>query len=893
MSHLAFTSPFMTAAVGSIICRGGSGGGDGGGGGGLVCAVLGGEQRQQLPAARRVAARAPSCCVCALNVYMGSKKNKKRGGGGGFSGAFAAGPKKKRQGGGSSSRGWSLPPIERSDDGNDVDDDVVGAAAAGESAAHGGNAEAKAEEGDEEESSFEVLEGFEDLLRRHKQPRSVKPPAAAQQLQQRHNDETSLSSGGQDALETAAVAEVEGGSSSGGTSSDGAVEVGDRLARLDLTQARGEEMGERGETEAAAAVPERDAPPKRSKSAAAAGRGALNASSSTASASGYVSFRLENASVTYKNDDVLKNVTWEVKSGDRVGLVGRNGSGKTTQLRILAGLQEPTAGALVQSSRRLRAAFLRQEFIEDLDASRTLREELQSAFAEQLEHLREYERVEGELAAAGDDAERLDALLRRLEAARTACERTGAFNIDARVDRIMAALGFDSPDDPDQLVASYSGGWKMRIGLGKILLQEPDLLLLDEPTNHLDLESVEWLEEYLRGQEIPMVIVAHDREFLDRLCSKMVEVEHGEAHEYAGNYTAFLRQKRERLDAWKAAYERQQKYIQEQRQFINKFRGNASRASQVKSREKLLEKMLQSGELVRRPPAHEKGLRFRFPPAPRSGRDVVTLHNVSKRYGERALFEKVDLTAERGDRIALIGPNGCGKSTLLRLICGEEAPSEGEVTHTQHGIELAYFEQNQADALDLELTVMETVSRAAPGETTYEAMRALLGKFLFKGDTVNKRVASLSGGEKARLALCKILLKPANLLVLDEPTNHLDIAAKEEVEEALLEYDGTLILVSHDRYFVSRVATQIGAIEDGSVVLYDGDYRYYMEHHDEYRQRLDERAIVGVTEIRSAPVANPGVEVLAEHKQSQRKKNFGGAGVKTHKDEGVNAKRWK
>ncbi|KAK4534247.1 hypothetical protein CDCA_CDCA01G0272 [Cyanidium caldarium] len=633
---------------------------------------------------------------------------------------------------------------------------------------------------------------------------------------------------------------------------------------------------------------------KATKSAAAAGRGALDLGGGDAArdAPAFVSVRLDQVSVTYKNEDVLHDASLEVKSGDRIAVVGKNGTGKTTLLRIMGGLQEATTGEVVRTPPNLRVAFLRQEFNEDLNASNTLREELQSALAEENRCLQWYQRVETELGSAGDDLKLLDRLLEELEQARVACESCGAFHLDAKLDRMMAALGFTSPDDPEKLVLSYSGGWKMRIGLGKVLLQSPQVLLLDEPSNHLDVDSVEWLEGYLRSQDIPMVIVSHDREFIDRVCNKVVEIERGETVEYLGNYTEFLRLKGERLEAWRVAYEKQEKYLEEQRAFINRFRGNAARAAQVKSREQQLDKFRASPEFVRRPPGPEKGLRFRFPPAPRSAREVVHLEHVSKTYGDRTLFRDVSLTVERGDRIAVVGPNGSGKSTLLRIICGLEPPTEGTVTLSEHGTHTAYFEQNQADALDLELTVLDTIREHAPPRMRYEEIRALLGRFLFKGDAVGKKVSALSGGEKARLALCKILLKPANLLVLDEPGNHVDIGGREMLEEALQEYDGTLILVSHDRYFVSRVATQILAIEDGEVVAYNGDYRHYCEQHEELRQRLQERAITGVTEIQSAPVRTV-VEVVEEKPANQkRKRTFGGSSIKTNKNEGIDFRRW-
>eukprot|EP00177_Eucheuma_denticulatum_P006286 GFKZ01011465.1.p1 GENE.GFKZ01011465.1~~GFKZ01011465.1.p1 ORF type:complete len:994 (-),score=231.79 GFKZ01011465.1:481-3462(-) len=606
----------------------------------------------------------------------------------------------------------------------------------------------------------------------------------------------------------------------------------------------------------------------------------------------YTSVRLEDVTVTFRNTTVLQGVTWGVRTGERVGLVGENGCGKTTQLRIIAGLMEPSSGEVLRSSERVKASFLRQEFVDELDPTRTLREEFYSAFSEESQLLREYNQCEREIENAGEDLEKLELLLNRLEELRGKCDEKDAWNLDARIDKVLPGLGFVE-DDNDKLVAAFSGGWKVRIGLGKVLLQDPDLLLLDEPSNHLDNESVEWLEEYLQSCRLPMVVVSHDREFLDRVCTKIVDIDGGEAFEYPGNYTTFVKLKAEQRKAWEAAYERQQRFIKEQESYIKRNRRTPARASQVKSREKMLQRMERTGQLVRQPPRQGKPLVFRFPPAPRSGRDCIIVDEVTHGYNGRNLFEEASIAIERGDRIALIGPNGSGKSTLLRMITGREEPQNGTVECEElTNISLAYYEQNQADALDLDVTVLDTLRKAAPPEMRYEEIRALLGKFLFKGDDVEKMVGALSGGEKARLALAKIMLEPANVLVLDEPGNHLSISAKEMLEEALQHFDGTLLIVSHDRYLVSQVATQILAVEDRELVLYDGDYKSYMEKNAELRARLQARFIPGVAEIKSAPkiVAEEPAQLL--DKKQKRKKNFGGSGINSGKTKEMNAKRW-
>jgi len=378
----------------------------------------------------------------------------------------------------------------------------------------------------------------------------------------------------------------------------------------------------------------------------------------------------------------------------------------------------------------------------------------------------------------------------------------------------------------------------MRMGLGKILLQSPDLLLLDEPTNHLDLETIEWLENYLKGLNTPMVIVSHDREFLDRLCTQIVETERGVSTTYLGNYSAYLLQKEEAQLAQLSAFERQQKELEKQQTFVDRFRASATRSTQAKSREKQLDKI----ERIDAPIAGVKTLRFQFPPSPRSGREVVIIENLTHAYGEKILFLGAELLVERGDRIAFVGPNGAGKSTLLHLMTGIEQPSEGTVKLGDHNVISGYFEQNQAEALDLEKTVMETIHDEVP-DWKNEEVRTLLGRFLFSNETVFKKVGALSGGEKARLALAKMLLRPANLLILDEPTNHLDIPAKEMLEDALKAYDGTAIVVSHDRYFISQVATKIVEIREGELRVYRGDYHYYLDKVAEEKEKVKLEAI--------------------------------------------------
>lgn len=542
--------------------------------------------------------------------------------------------------------------------------------------------------------------------------------------------------------------------------------------------------------------------------------------------------RLERISKIYPTGEVLKDVTWEVKTGDRIGLVGVNGAGKSTQLKIIMGEVEPTAGEIIRPT-SLHIGYLTQEF--EVDPRRTVREEFWTVFQEANQVHHQLIEIPQHMEKA--DPEELDRLIHQLDRLQRQFEGLDGYGLEARIEKILPEMGF-TIDDGDRLVSSFSGGWQMRMSLGKILLQTPDILLLDEPTNHLDLETIEWLEKFLKDLTTPMVIVSHDREFLDRLCTKIVETERGVSTTYLGNYSAYLQQKYEQQSAQLSAYERQQKELEKQQAFVDRFRASATRSTQAKSREKQLEKV----EKIEAPIADVRTLKFQFPPAVRSGREVVTIKNIVHIYDDKILFLGANLEIERGDRVAFLGPNGAGKSTLLRLIVGLETPTEGSIEIGKHNVIPSYFEQNQAEALDLTKTVLDTIHDEVPDWKDVE-VRSLLGRFLFSGETVLKKVESLSGGEKARLALAKMLLAPANLLILDEPTNHLDIPAKEMLESALKVYEGTVLIVSHDRYFISQVANKIVEIRDGELIAYAGDYHYYLEKLDEEKQKAEQKRI--------------------------------------------------
>lgn len=564
--------------------------------------------------------------------------------------------------------------------------------------------------------------------------------------------------------------------------------------------------------------------------------------------------RLDKISKIYPTGEALKEVTWEVKSGERIGLVGANGSGKTTQFKIIMGEIEPTSGQVIKPP-GLKIACLSQEF--DVHVENTVLDELLRAYkdVEEIRHALHVVQHEMETAAP----ENMNKLLHKLDKLQREFESKDGYALEHKAEKILPEIGM-TLEDAERLVGTYSGGWQMRIGLGKIMLQSPDLLLLDEPTNHIDLETVEWLENYLKGLTIPMVIVSHDREFLDRLCTGIVEVERGVSTYYHGNYTAYVTARTQIREAQEAAYERQQREMEKQQAFVNRFRASATRSTQAKSREKQLDKI----ELIEAPESEENTLKFRFPAASRSGREVAEIREMSHMYGDKVIFLDANLDIDRGDRIAMLGPNGSGKSTLLRLLMGTEKPTEGSCKIGEHNIVPAYFEQNQAEALDLSKTVLTTISdEVHDWEDT--KIRTLLGRFLFPGDEVFKKVGSLSGGEKARLAMAKMLLKSANFLVLDEPTNHLDIPAKEMIEEAIVNYEGTVVVVSHDRYFISKIANRIIEIRNGELISYSGNYAYYLEKKEEEKNEA-------VAAKHAAEEAQRRAEKLAKQKEKDRLK---------------------
>ena len=532
--------------------------------------------------------------------------------------------------------------------------------------------------------------------------------------------------------------------------------------------------------------------------------------------------RFEGVSKIYSTDVVLKNISWEIKKGEKVGLVGSNGAGKSTQFKILIGEEEQTSGTIIKEGNP-KIAHLKQEF--DCNLNFSVRQELESSFKDiQIVAIKLLE-IENKMKSLDikKNSDELEIFVNQLAKYQAKFEALGGYKMQSDVEKILPKLGF-SIEDADKLVGNFSGGWQMKVALGKIILQKPDLLLLDEPTNHLDLETIFWLEEYLSSLKIAVIIISHDRYFLDKLCKKIIFVDRGTSETYNGNYSFFVEQKSLNEESQNKAYQLQQKEIELQKRYIDRFRASATRSSQAKSREKQLKKISK----IEAPIAKSKSPVFNFPECPRSGKLVLNIKNLSHSFEDKILFLDINLKIFSGEKIAILGPNGCGKSTLLKIIMKKLSPEIGEINLGKHNIITSYYEQNQAEALSLDERVIDLICNKSP-EWSQKKVRTFLGGFGFQNETVFKYIKQLSGGEKARLALALMIINPSNFLLLDEPTNHLDLQSKENLELAIKNYKGSLLIISHDRYFISKVANRIIEIKDSKLFSYDGNYEYFLE----------------------------------------------------------------
>jgi len=539
--------------------------------------------------------------------------------------------------------------------------------------------------------------------------------------------------------------------------------------------------------------------------------------------------RFEGVSKIYSTDVVLKNISWEIKKGEKVGLVGSNGAGKSTQFKILIGEEEQTSGTIIKEGNP-KIAHLKQEF--DCNLNFSVRQELESSFKDiQIVAVKLLE-IENKMKSLDikKNSDELEIFVNQLAKYQAKFEALGGYKMQSDVEKILPKLGF-SIEDADKLVGNFSGGWQMKVALGKIILQKPDLLLLDEPTNHLDLETIFWLEEYLSSLKIAVIIISHDRYFLDKLCKKIIFVDRGTSETYNGNYSFFVEQKSLNEESQNKAYQLQQKEIELQKRYIDRFRASATRSSQAKSREKQLKKISK----IEAPIAKSKSPVFNFPECPRSGKLVLNIKNLSHSFEDKILFLDINLKISSGEKIAILGPNGCGKSTLLKIIMKKLSPEIGEINLGKHNIITSYYEQNQAEALSLEERVIDLICNKSP-EWSQKKVRTFLGGFGFQNETVFKYIKQLSGGEKARLALALMIINPSNFLLLDEPTNHLDLQSKENLELAIKNYKGSLLIISHDRYFISKVANRIIEIKDSKLFSYDGNYEYFLEKTQSHKK---------------------------------------------------------
>jgi len=535
---------------------------------------------------------------------------------------------------------------------------------------------------------------------------------------------------------------------------------------------------------------------------------------------------VDSLAVEYSGKTLFSNVSFAINPTDKIALMGKNGAGKSTIMKIIAGESKPSRGA-VRAPKEAVIAYLPQHLLTEDNC--TVFEEAAKAFKTVFAMRDEMERLNKELETRTDyESDEYMSIIEKVSDLSEKFYALEEVNYDAEVEKALKGLGFKQ-EDLYRPTSEFSGGWRMRIELAKILLQKPDLILLDEPTNHIDIESVIWLEDFLVNKANAVLVISHDKAFIDNITNRTIEVTMGRIYDYKANYSHYLQLREERRAHQIKAYQEQQREIADHMAFIERFRGTYSKTNQVSSRERMLEKIVP----IEIDEIDTSALKLRFPPAPRSGEHPVTVRELTKKYGDQVIFNKANMSITRGEKIAFVGRNGEGKSTMIKAILGE-IEVEGEV-HLGHNAKVGYFAQNQASLLDPQLTVFETVDQVAVGDIRTQ-IKNMLGRFMFSGDDINKKVSVLSGGEKTRLAMVKLLLEPVNLLILDEPTNHLDLKSKDVLKEALLDFDGTLILVSHDRAFLMGLAKKVFEFKDKRVIE-------HLETIDEFLERNRIRSI--------------------------------------------------
>ena len=553
----------------------------------------------------------------------------------------------------------------------------------------------------------------------------------------------------------------------------------------------------------------------------------------------------------FTGDDLFTDITFLIREKDRIGLVGKNGAGKTTLLKLICGLEQPSKGEVVVPQ-GVTIGYLPQE--KNVNSTKTVLDEALSAFDEYHQLERDSERLQQELAERTDyESAQYQKLIVKLTNITDRLTLLGGNSIEGEAERILVGLGFEH-EDMQRPMREFSNGWQMRVELAKILLKKPNLLLLDEPTNHLDIESIQWLEGFLKSYYGAILMVSHDRAFLDNITIRTVEISNGKIYDYKVSYSDYVGLREERVDMQRSAYENQQREIKNIEAFIERFRYKATKAKQVQSRVKQLERM----EEIEIDDIDKTAIHFKFPPAPHSGTVTLELENVSKAYGDNQILKNINLLIPRGEKIAFVGRNGEGKSTLSKIIVGV-LDHEGAVK-LGHEVKIGYYAQNQQDMLDMNKTVFETLDDVAVGEMRLK-VKALLGAFLFRGDDIDKKVKVLSGGEKARLSLAKMLLFPTNLLVLDEPTNHLDMLSKDILKNALIQYDGTLIIVSHDRDFLQGLTNKVYEFRKPNIKEYIGDIYDFLEQKN-------------LSHLKELEMAKQKTKVADPIPQSQNKINY-------------------